>query len=138
VKKYVVARAAEVPDGGRLLVEVRGHSIGVFHVGGEYYALLNRCPHQGAELCKGSVVGLLDSSGPGDYDLDESRSFIVCPWHGWEFELATGQSYFDPRRTRVKPYPVTVERGGRVKGPYVADVIEVSVEDDYLVLTLPG
>jgi 3-phenylpropionate/trans-cinnamate dioxygenase ferredoxin subunit len=151
VKDYVVARRDEVPEGGRAIVEVNGHSIGVFCVEGEYYALLNRCPHQGAELCRGSVLGEIKSSGPGDFDLDEGHRYLVCPWHGWEFDLATGQSYFDPRRTRVRPYPVAVEDGavlvgeadedradGRRKGPYVAGVLEVRVDEDYLVVTLPG
>jgi nitrite reductase/ring-hydroxylating ferredoxin subunit len=139
MKRHVVARRSELPEGGRLIVEVNGHSIGLFHVDGAYYGLLNRCPHQGAELCRGTVVGELRSSGPGDYDLDEEKRFLVCPWHGWEFDLATGQSYFDPRRTRVRPYPVEVEDGEGVrKGPYVAGVVDVSVDEDYLVVTLPG
>lgn len=142
MRKYVVARREEVPEGGRLIVEVKGHSIGVFCVDGRYYGLLNRCPHQGAELCKGQVLGELSSSGPGDYELDGSRPFVVCPWHGWEFDLETGRSYFDPRRTRVRPYPVEVEQGadveGRREGPYVAGVVDVSVDDDYLVISLPG
>ena len=155
MKRYVVARRSELPEGGRLLVDVHGRSIGIFRRDGHYYGLLNRCPHQGAELCRGAVVGALTSSGPGDYDLDESRRFLVCPWHGWEFDLATGQSYFDPRRTRVRPYPVEVEAGDAVaegmageaggdetnglrKGPYVAETVEVSADQDYLVVTLPG
>jgi nitrite reductase/ring-hydroxylating ferredoxin subunit len=142
VTHYVVARRVDVPEGGRLIVDVKGHSVGLFCVGGRYYGILNRCPHQGAELCRGSILGELSSSGPGDYDLDESKPFIVCPWHGWEFDLETGQSYFDPRRTRVRPYPVEVEEGaavaGRRKGPYVADVIDVRVDDEYLVVTMPG
>jgi nitrite reductase/ring-hydroxylating ferredoxin subunit len=154
MSQYVVARRAELPEGGRLIVEVNGHSIGLFCVEGRYYGLLNRCPHQGAKLCTGAVLGELQSSGPGDYDLDERKRFLVCPWHGWEFDIATGQSYFDPRRTRVRPYPVEVEGGtavaeqlaaadseigeGRRKGPYVAGVVEVTVDEDYLVVTLPG
>jgi nitrite reductase/ring-hydroxylating ferredoxin subunit len=154
--QYVVAKRSELPEGERLIVDVNGHSIGLFCVEGNYYGLLNRCPHQGAELCRGAVLGELRSSGPGDYDLDESRRFLVCPWHGWEFDIATGQSYFDPRRTRVRPYPVEVEDGGTVaeqlaedgdgegeaagrrKGPYVAVVVDVSVDQDYLLVTLPG
>jgi 3-phenylpropionate/trans-cinnamate dioxygenase ferredoxin subunit len=140
--RHVVARVDELPEGGRLIVTVKGHSIGLFNVDGRLYGLLNRCPHQGAELCRGSVLGQIDSDGPGDYRLDESRPFVVCPWHGWEFDLATGRSYFDPRRTRVRPYPVEVAGGaavaGRREGPYVADVVDVSVDDDYVVGALPG
>ncbi len=45
--KYVVASVDEIPPGGRKIVEVAGRSIGVFNVKGEYFALRNRCPHQG-------------------------------------------------------------------------------------------
>ena len=149
-RKYVVARAGEIPEGGRVIVDAGGRSIGVFHVGGRYYALLNRCPHQGAELCRGDLVGVLESDRPGEYRFDAARKLLVCPWHGWEFDLATGQSYFDPVRTRVRPYPVSVEPGEAVaadaapdradaaleKGPFVAETLPIAVEDDYLVVTL--
>lgn len=147
--RYVVARADEIPEGGRLIVDAGGRSIGVFRVGGRYYALLNRCPHQGAELCRGELVGVLESHRPGEYRFDSSRKLLVCPWHGWEFDLETGQSYFDPRRTRVRPYPVTVEaaddgvdevahiRADQLeKGVYSAETLPIAVEDDYVVVTV--
>jgi 3-phenylpropionate/trans-cinnamate dioxygenase ferredoxin subunit len=131
MKKYIVARMSEIPEGGRLIVEVRGKSIGIFNVGGTLRALLNRCPHQGAELCRGAVVAKLSSGGPGQFEFDLETRYLACPWHGWEFDLATGQSYFDARGTRVRSYEVE-----RVPGPYVADTVDVAVEDDYVVVTL--
>jgi nitrite reductase/ring-hydroxylating ferredoxin subunit len=139
-ERHVVARARDLPEGRRTIVQVKGHSIGIFHQGGRYYALLNRCPHLGAPLCSGDLVPLLESERPGQYVFDPSRAFLACPWHGWEFDLATGQSYFDPARTRVRSYEVGAERLGRLsKGPYVVESFPVEVEDEYLVLTLsPG
>jgi 3-phenylpropionate/trans-cinnamate dioxygenase ferredoxin subunit len=142
--KYVVARADEIPDGERKIVEVRGLSIGVFNVGGRYHALLNRCPHQGAQLCRGSLLGFLEASAPGEFEFSEDRKLLQCPWHGWEFDLETGQSYFDPARTRVRRYEVELARGQEIaadaaglrKGPYVAQVFPVRVEEDYIVVTL--
>src|SRR5437660_1746670 len=62
---------------------------------------------------------------------------IRCPWHGWEFDIRTGQSYCDPRRFRAKAYPVNVEPGSAVvKGPYVAETVKVAVESDYVVVDL--
>lgn len=77
---------------------------------------------------------------------------LACPWHGWEYDLETGQSFMGPGETRVKGYGVTVAQGrelddaakvaavsdvspiaGRVPGPYVAETFLVYVEDDYLV-----
>ncbi len=135
--RHVVARIDEIPPGSRKIVEVAGRSIGIFNVDGELHALRNRCPHQGGPLCEGFVMASLRSSGPGDYDHRPGEALVRCPWHGWEFDVRTGQSWFDPQKTRVKRYPVSVEAGERVPGPYVAERYEVSVEDDrYVVVEL--
>lgn len=114
-----------------------GKSIGVFNVHGEFFAILNRCPHQGAPLCLGEIVSDYESSRPGEYRLRESASLLVCPWHNWEFDVRTGRSYWDPARTRVRAYATSVERG-RVPGPYQADRFPVTVEDEYVVVRVPG
>jgi nitrite reductase/ring-hydroxylating ferredoxin subunit len=145
--RFVAARAADVADGTSLVVEVAGHTIAIFNRGGSFYALLNRCPHMGGPLCAGDVVPLVEASVPGDIRLDETRALVVCPWHGWEFDLATGQSYWDPMRTRARPVPVEVAHGtviaeatrtagGSVPGPYVAETFPVEVDEDYLVVTV--
>ncbi len=142
MRRIAVARASEIPVGERLIVDIDGRSIGIFHEGDRFYGLLNRCPHAGAELCRGDIVSLLESDRPGEYRYDAGRRLIACPWHGWEFDLETGQSYVDPRRIRVRPYEVSVEagsavaEGGYVRGPYVAETIPIEIDDDYLVLTV--
>lgn len=112
--KHVVARVEDLPDGGRLIVDVGGRSIGIFNIGGEYFGLLNRCPHKGAEMCKGTLVGRLSSDRPGFYDYDPESKLLMCPWHGWEFDVRSGQSYFDPRGTRLRAFSVEVEDGALV------------------------
>jgi 3-phenylpropionate/trans-cinnamate dioxygenase ferredoxin subunit len=135
--RHIVAAASDIPDGGRKIVDISGRQIGIFNVRGAFYALLNRCPHGGAELCKGEVVGLVKSAGVGDYALTRRGEFLRCPWHGWEFEIKTGQSYCDPSKLKARKYDVSVEKGDElVKGPYVADSYEVAVEHDYIVLTV--
>jgi nitrite reductase/ring-hydroxylating ferredoxin subunit len=108
MRSVVVARAEEIPPGTRKLVEIGGRSIGVFNLGGEYFALRNRCPHQGGPLCAGFQFAPLRSAGPGDYERGGDGEVIRCPWHGWEFEIRTGRSWFDPDRTRVRAYQATV------------------------------
>ena len=54
----MVCPAAELPPGGRKLVTVEGREIGVFNVEGWLHALSNRCPHGGAAICAGTIVGL--------------------------------------------------------------------------------
>ena len=135
--RHVVATVDDIAPGQRKLVHVQGRDIGIFNVGGEFFAIANRCPHEGASLCKGRVVGLAESSEPGSYQLSRPGEMVRCPWHGWEFDIRTGQSYCDPKRFRARAYPVNVEPGASVvKGPYVAETIAVSVESDYVVVDL--
>jgi 3-phenylpropionate/trans-cinnamate dioxygenase ferredoxin subunit len=148
--RYVIAEVAEIPVGGRKMVEVAGRSIGVFNVAGEFYALRNSCPHQGGPLCTGTISGFVSSTGPGDYQLTRQGEMLRCPWHGWEFDIRTGQSWFDPRKVRVRRYEVHVESGESVatvepetagemeKGPYMAETYPVTVERQYVVIEVPG
>ena len=107
----VVARAEEIGPGERKIVEIGGRSIGVFNIAGRYYALRNRCPHQGGPLCAGFQLGSLRSQQPGEYEYDNAGEIIRCPWHGWEFNIKTGRSWFDPERTRVRSYRAEVVAG---------------------------
>ena len=138
--KYVVGAADEVPPGERKIVSIGGRSIGVFNVAGEYFALNNRCPHQGGALCEGKLWGSLRATAPGEFEYSPTRDIVTCPWHGWEFDVRTGQSWCDPTRLRVRPYKVTVEDAapapGMVKGPYLVETYPVSVEGSYLVVEL--
>jgi 3-phenylpropionate/trans-cinnamate dioxygenase ferredoxin subunit len=131
----VIARAGDVAPGQCKIVSVAGREIGVFNVDGRYFALANRCPHEGGPLCQGRIVALVQSDGPGHYALTRDREFLRCPWHGWEFDIRTGQSWCDPKSTRARQFHVMVEPGeALVKGPYVAETFPVSVEEQYLVV----
>jgi nitrite reductase/ring-hydroxylating ferredoxin subunit len=145
-----VARARDVLDGERLLVKVAGREIGVFNVGGAYYALLNLCPHLGGPLCRGTIIGLVQATRPGEIKFDGSRKLLTCPWHAWEFDLVTGQSYCSPNRLRARRIALEtaggetvardVEAGRveRVAGPYKAETIPIEVQDDYLIVSIRG
>jgi nitrite reductase/ring-hydroxylating ferredoxin subunit len=137
---YVVATVDEIPPGARKIVNVARRSIGVFNVGGDYYALRNQCPHEGGPLCEGVISGLVRSARPGQYDYLRRGEILRCPWHGWEFDVRTGQSWFDPAKTRVQSYDATVETTeslvGYAKGPYEAETYQVEVDREYVVLHL--
>jgi len=130
-RRHVVARTDDLPPGERMIVELDGRQVGVFNIDGEYFAFLHRCPHMAGPLCHGDVIGLVTSDGPGDVRLDEGRKFLTCPLHGWEFDVRTGQSYFDPKKIRARTFPVEVER---LPGPYKAETYAVSVEGDYVIV----
>jgi nitrite reductase/ring-hydroxylating ferredoxin subunit len=135
--RHVIAAVDELPPGTRKFVELDGRPIAIFNIKGEFFGLLNRCPHQGANLCEGPLIGLAQSKNPGEIEYTRAGEILRCPWHGWEFDIRTGQSYCDPRRFRVKAYSVNVEPGTAVvKGPYVAETIPVRVESDYVVVEL--
>jgi nitrite reductase/ring-hydroxylating ferredoxin subunit len=147
--KYIVATVGEIPPGGRKIVEVAGRSIGIFNVNGEFFALRNRCPHQGGPLCEGRLHGVVESSSPGEYRYSRPGELLRCPWHGWEYDIRTGQSWFDPVHTRVRRYEVSIAPGtalaeaseqvipGLLKGPYVAETYPVSVEEQYVLVDVP-
>jgi len=109
MSRHVICRVEELPPGERKLVTIAGRTVGIFNVSGSYHALLNRCPHLASPLCKGVVTGLITS--PGQYQAEFSRDgeILRCPWHGWEFDILTGQSVFNPHRVRVRSYKVLVE-----------------------------
>ena len=137
MSQHIVAAVTEIPPGGRKLVTLRGREIGVFNLGGEFFALINRCPHQGGKLCQGEIVSRLESAMPGDYRLTRRGEMLRCPWHCWEFDIRTGKSWCDPESMQARSYPVTVEPGERLaEGPYTAETVPVSIEQDYVVLTL--
>ena len=133
--RHVVAAVGEIPPGGRKLVELRGRRIALFHVAGEYFALTDRCPHEGGSLCAGRLTGLVRSSEPGRYEYSRPGEMLACSWHGWEFDIRTGQSYCDPDSIRARTYAVSVEPGEALaKGPFVAETFPVSVEGQYILV----
>jgi 3-phenylpropionate/trans-cinnamate dioxygenase ferredoxin subunit len=133
--KHVVAAVRDLPPGSRKLVTVKGRPIVVFNIDGAFYGLLNRCPHQGGSLCEGKLIGLVESSGPGDYRYSRQGEILRCPWHGWEFDLRTGRSRCEPDRIQAKRYEVTVAPGRALAdGPYVAETFPVTVEEDFVVV----
>jgi nitrite reductase/ring-hydroxylating ferredoxin subunit len=111
--EWFVAKAAELPEGDRRIVVAGKDEIGVFRHGGAYYAYSNYCVHSGGPACEGilinKVVDLIaaDRTYQGQTFSDEVH--FVCPWHGYECELATGRCVGD-RRLKLKKYQV-VRRG---------------------------
>lgn len=113
--EYTVASEGDLDDGEHLVVELEGREIAVFHVGGEYYAYRNWCPHQGGPVCEGPLTGTQESSFDREHLELEVRQthedrILNCPWHGWEFDVDTGES-LSPRKARLSSYEVTVVDG---------------------------
>lgn len=71
-----VGRAEDVPPGRCATVELLdGRELALYNIEGEFYAIENFCPHKGAPLADGNLCG----------------HTIECDWHGWRFDVRTGQ-----------------------------------------------
>jgi nitrite reductase/ring-hydroxylating ferredoxin subunit len=109
---HTIGPAAEFPPGSHRVVQLGRIEVGVFNVDGRFYALPNVCPHQFGPLCEGRVSGTSACSAATDWKFAWGREgeIVTCPWHGIEFDIATGRSLASPR-LKVRTYPVVVEDG---------------------------
>ncbi len=125
----VVGKAGEIPVGGRkIVVPFRGRAgIGIFNIDGEFYALRNICPHKRGPLCTGEVAGRSSSHAPpsvtdGFVDYERDGEILRCPWHGWPFDIATGECLVEPAM-RVRAYPVLVDGEDLIVDVDVSDFV---------------
>ena len=87
-----VATRSDVPEGSGKLIEAAGKKIALFNAGGKFYAIGNDCKHRGGPLAEGDLNG----------------TQVTCPWHGWEYDITTGQSLDDSNVT-VGCFQVKIE-----------------------------
>ncbi|WP_436348960.1 Rieske (2Fe-2S) protein [Natronorubrum sp. FCH18a] len=113
--EHIVGKHDEIKDNERILVELEGREIAVFKIDGKYHAYTNWCPHQGGPLCEGELSGTTETT----YDKKEmsyevewvkENQVVVCPWHGWEFDVVSGESCHQPVKT-IPTHPVQVKDG---------------------------
>ena len=98
----------ETPAAGSVLrLDVGGHSVGLYRIGDELHALADRCPHRGAPLCAGKIATPIEARD-GTLTLGAAMSVVRCPWHKWEFEIASGRCLVD-ERLHVRRYAVQVD-----------------------------
>jgi nitrite reductase/ring-hydroxylating ferredoxin subunit len=111
-----VAKSSEFKDGDRRIVFIGDHEIGVFRHEGQIYAYSNVCLHQGGPACEGILINnAVDVIAPdrtyqGQTFGDEMH--FVCPWHGWEYDLKTGEMVGD-RKQKLRKYEV-IKRGDEI------------------------
>lgn len=87
------------------MATIAGTEVGVFNLGDRVVAYRNHCPHQGAPVCAGRVGGTTLPSAPGEYAYGRHGRILHCPWHGWQFDLETGEALFG-HRVRLAPLEV--------------------------------
>lgn len=99
--EYRICDVADLPEGERVIAEVGDIEIGVFNIKGRYVAYENRCMHQGGPVCRGRILGRWEEVLSPEKKVTHGRhstteTDIVCPWHGWEYNVLTGQNIADP------------------------------------------
>jgi nitrite reductase/ring-hydroxylating ferredoxin subunit len=92
-----VAAAAAIAEGAAIEIVVAGRILAIFRQQGQLYVLDGMCAHQGGPIAQGSVA----------------HGCVTCPWHGWQYELATGIQTVN-RKPLQETFPVR-ERDGRVE-----------------------
>ena len=113
-----VGAVSDFVDQSVQIVDVGQRQIGIIRWRDKFYAIGNVCSHQGAPLCHGVLSAYVTAAEPGNMVLDDSVPVLACPWHGWEFDVRTGQAILDPKRrartyeVRVAENRVLVETGG--------------------------
>lgn len=113
---YVIGQLTEFPEGSHRIVEVGGRQIGIFNIRNELYALPNICPHQTGPVCAGrSLTGSVLASKDSDWKPEwvHEGEVIVCPWHGLEYHVPTGQCLAF-RQIHLRRYAVYVDGGSVV------------------------
>jgi nitrite reductase (NADH) small subunit len=91
-----VSKADDLKEGERKIISHGAQEIGVIRANGALYAYTNLCPHQGGPACEGLLVHKVEEIIAEDKTyrgmrFNEDILHIVCPWHGWEFDIATGR-----------------------------------------------
>ena len=111
-----VGKLAEFKDGDRRIIFVGDNEIGVFRHDGKFYAYSNYCLHQGGPACEGmlinNVVDVIDKDRLYQGQTYGDEMHFVCPWHGYEYDLKTGECIGD-RKLKLRKYDV-VKRGEEI------------------------
>lgn len=93
-QRFVVAKEEDIPPGNRKLITIQGIPIGVFHHRSGWYAVRNRCLHAGGPVAEGRMRG----------------DTLICPWHGFQYNLLTGEMLSDPS-ARLEMFPIELIEG---------------------------
>jgi nitrite reductase/ring-hydroxylating ferredoxin subunit len=109
-----IGRAADFPESSRRVVAIGDLEVGVFFFDGRFTAYENRCPHMGGPACQGKILPrvteVIAADGTSEGFAFAPAHNVICPWHGYEYDIATGRHLGD-RRIRLRPVPLRVEGG---------------------------
>ena len=110
-----IGTVASFDDPSRRVIEIAGMQVGVFRLDGEFYAYENKCPHLGGPACQGKILPrVLEDVTENKKSLGRvfarNQLNVICPWHGFEFDIRTGAHVAVPKY-RLRPVAVRTEGG---------------------------
>ncbi len=117
MEEVYVGKIADFDQNDRKIVRRGELEIGVLFRDGEFYAYRNHCVHQGGPACEGMIIAKVEDVIAPDRTylgqrFSESEIHFVCPWHGYEYDLKTGECAPD-RRKKLQKFEV-VKKGDSV------------------------
>lgn len=95
--KHHVGPGSDLEIGESLLVEINGVEVAIYHTENGFFAMSNYCVHQGGPMCEGPVTGTVSQDSSGELTYDANQEVVKCPWHGWEFDLESGEHLSRPQ-----------------------------------------
>lgn len=111
--REVVCKVADVAEGRLTPARLGRAKLLLTRLGnGTIRAVAARCPHQGADLEAGCVAAFVDSDRPNELAITKGREVLRCPWHGFEFDLASGEAAVPPpehRNMKLRMFAVEIE-----------------------------
>ncbi len=110
-----VGSVGEFKPRDRKVVVAGGKEVGVFRLGAKFYAWENRCAHAGGPVCQGKIMNRVEEILDADrrsvgMRFSRTKVNIVCPWHGYEYDIRTGCHQGNPS-VRLSAVPVKVRDG---------------------------
>ena len=115
MREVIIGSASEFSDPGRKIIGFESFEVAVFKLDGEFFAYLNQCPHMGGPACQGKMIAKVEEIIADDRTskgmmFSKTKMHIVCPWHGFEFDIRTGRHPGNPR-ARLRKIEVAVSNG---------------------------
>lgn len=113
MNKIFVSAMADLPDGACRLVREGALEIGVYRRGADFFAYENLCVHQGGPVCQGITMHKVEEVLRADMTsaglrFNKAEEHIVCPWHGYEYDIKTGECAAN-RRLKLTKFDVVTE-----------------------------
>lgn len=115
MNEHFICKVADIAEGEHRIFAVDTFEFGVFREGDKVIGWENRCPHSGGPVCQGRIYQKVDEKIGADHKSQgmcfTDKRQIVCPWHGYEFDVVTGRHPADPN-VRLKPVDLQLRDGG--------------------------